>query len=286
MQTYGFLGLGIMGSAMARNLATAGFPVTVWNRNPEQCRELEAMGATVGRSPAAVVSACDITCAMLADPAAARDVCFGAAGVLAGITPGKGYIDFSTVDDDTAQAIAAAVTGQGGRFLEAPVSGSKKPAEDGALIILTAGDRSLYDEALPGMETLGKKILYLGEVGNGARMKIVVNMIMGAMMAAFCEGLALGEKSGLRTEDLLDILDSGAVANPMFRLKGSGIMAGNYAPAFPLKHMQKDLRLAVALGDRQGQPVPVAAAVNEEFKAARKEGLGDEDFSALYKAVR
>jgi 3-hydroxyisobutyrate dehydrogenase-like beta-hydroxyacid dehydrogenase len=286
MKQYGFIGLGIMGTAMSRNLITAGYPVTVWNRNPAKTGELADLGATVAHSPAEVAARCDITFAMLSDPAAARVICFGTDGVLAGITTGKGYVDFSTVDAETSREIAAAITARGGRFLEAPVSGSKKPAEDGTLIILTAGDRSLFDESLPCLEKLGKKLLYLGEVGNGARMKIVVNMIMGGMMAAFCEGLALGEKAELNRADILDILDSGALANPMFRLKGAGILAGNYATAFPLKHMQKDLRLAIDLGDRLNQPLPCAATVNELFKEAGKEGYGDEDFSALYKVVQ
>jgi len=286
MKQFGFLGLGIMGAAMARNLVRAGFPVTVWNRTPDKCRELVEAGAVRGTSPAAVVAASDITFAMLADPAAAREVCFGPEGALAGMAAGRGYVDFSTVDAETSREIEAAITSRGGRFLEAPVSGSRKPAEDGTLIILAAGDRSLYDEALPCLEKLGKKILHLGPVGNGARMKIVVNMIMGGMMAAFCEGLALGAQAELGLAEILDVLDSGALANPMFRLKGAGIAAGNYAPAFPLKHMQKDLRLAIDLGDRLDQPLSCAAAVNERFKEAKQRGLGDEDFSALFKAVR
>ena len=286
MKQFGFIGLGIMGTAMARNLVKAGYPVIVWNRTPDKIRELEEMGACVAHSPAEVVARCDITYAMMADPAAARSVCFGKDSVLAGMSSGKGYVDFSTVDADTSREINAAITAAGGRFLEAPVSGSKKPAEDGTLVILAAGDRTLYDEVLPCLEKLGKKILHLGEVGNGARMKIVVNMIMGGMMAAFCEGLALGEKAELNLADILDVLDSGALANPMFRLKGAGITAGNYATAFPLKHMQKDLRLAIDLGDRLNQPLPCAATVNEQYKEAKKEGYGDEDFSALYKIIR
>lgn len=286
MQTFGFIGLGIMGSAMARNLVAAGFNVVVWNRSTEKCRELETLGATVAATPRQVVEACPVTFAMLADPAAALAVCDGPDGVLAGISTGKGYVDMSTVDSATSGQIAAAVTARGGRFLEAPVSGSRKPAEEGALIILAAGDRSLYDEALPGLERMGKKILHLGEVGNGARMKLVVNMVMGGMMTAFCEGLALGEKAGLHQTDILEVIDAGAMANPMFRLKGGQIGQGNYTAAFPLKHMQKDMRLAVALGDGVGQPLFSAAAANELFKRAREMGFGDEDFAAVFKAIR
>jgi len=286
MQKFGFIGLGIMGSAMAKNLVRAGFDVTVWNRTPEKCAELAELGAKVAMTPREVAQGCPITFAMLADPAAAEAVCFGPDGVLAGIGDGRGYVDMSTVDAGISRRIATAVTGKGGRFLEAPVSGSKKPAEDGTLIILSAGDRSLYEEAMPGFEKMGKKVLYLGEVGNGANMKLVVNMVMGGMMSIFCEGLALGEKAGLDRSDIMEVIDAGAMANPMFRMKGNLIDKGDFTVAFPLKHMQKDLRLAVDLGDRFKQPLYSAAIANEVFKKARELGFGEEDFSALFKAVQ
>lgn len=286
MKKLGFLGLGIMGSPMARNLLKGGFDVTVWNRTPERAAILAAEGASVASMPQEVTARCDLTFAMLADPAAAREVALGASGAAAGIGKGRGYIDMSTVDPETSSAIAAAVTAAGGRFLEAPVSGSKKPAEDATLIIMAAGDRGLHDEALPALERMGKKVLFLGETGSGARMKIVVNMIMGVMMAGLAEGLALAGKSGLSSEDLLEILDSGAMSNPMFRLKGGLMGRGDFTPAFPLKHMQKDLRLAVAQGDEAGQPLQAAAAVNELFKQGKALGFGNEDFSAVLKALK
>lgn len=285
MNHYGFIGLGIMGSAMAKNLLKAGCKVTVWNRSAAKCEDLAALGANVASSPKEVAASCAITFGILADPSAARQVALGENGVVAGIGGNRGYVDLSTVDEGTSRKIAAAVTAAGGRFLEAPVSGSKKPAEDGTLIILAAGERTLYDEALPALEKMGKKILFLGETGNGARMKLVVNMMMGEMMTALCEGLALGQKGGLSAADILEVVDAGAMANPMYRLKGNGITSGNFATAFPLKHMQKDLRLALALGDSLAQPLPAAACVNETFKRAREMGFGDEDFSAVYKAI-
>jgi 3-hydroxyisobutyrate dehydrogenase-like beta-hydroxyacid dehydrogenase len=285
MEKYGFLGLGIMGSAMAKNLLKAGFKVTVWNRSPDKCRELAALGAEVAAKPADVTSSCAITIAMLADPAAAHAVCFGAGGALEGIGEGRGYVDMSTVDAATAQEIGAAISAKRGRFVEAPVSGSKKPAEDGTLIILAAGDRGLFDETVPLFEKMGKKTLYLGEVGRGARMKLIVNMAMGGMMTIFCEALALAGKAGLSSSDLLDVIDAGAMANPMFRMKGAQIGQGAFGAAFPLKHMQKDLRLAVALGDELGQPLFSAAAANESFKKARALGFADEDMAAVFKAI-
>jgi 3-hydroxyisobutyrate dehydrogenase len=285
MTQYGFIGLGIMGSAMAANLLRAGYNVTVWNRNPARCVPLVALGALRGESPRQVAAACDITFAMLADPAAAMEVCFGPAGVAEGIGSNRGYIDMSTVDDTTARTIAQAISGRGGRFLEAPVSGTKKPAEEGTLIILAAGDRSLYDEAAPAFDRLGKKRLHLGDVGQGARMKLAVNAIMGGMLATFCEGMALGRKGGLNGAQILEVLDAGALANPMFKGKGAMLLQGNYTTSFPLKHMQKDLRLAVTLGDELGQPLHCTAAANETFKRARAAGYADEDIAAVYRVI-
>jgi 2-hydroxy-3-oxopropionate reductase len=285
METFGFLGLGIMGSAMAKNLLKAGFKVTVWNRSPQKCAELAALGAGVAATAAEVTSSCAITIAMLADPAAAHAVCFEPGGALEGIGAGRGYVDMSTVDAGTAREIGAAITGKGGRFLEAPVSGSKKPAEDGTLIILAAGDRELFDQTLPLFEKMGKKSLFLGDLGRGAQMKLIVNMTMGGMMTIFCEALALTAKAGLSSADLLDVIDAGALANPMFKMKGAQITQGIFDPAFPLKHMQKDLRLAVALGDALGQPLFSAAAANESFKKAKALGLSDQDFCAVFQAI-
>lgn len=286
MTRIGFLGLGIMGSAMARNLVKAGFEVVVWNRSPERCQPLVATGAKQGRTPREVVQSCPVTFAMVSDPSAAGEVCFGEGGVLEAVGPGKAYVDFSTVDPDTARRIGAAVGARGGRFLEAPVSGSRKPAEEGALVILAAGDRSLYDEVRPALGVLAKQTLYLGEIGKGAAMKLAVNLVMGEMMVALCEGLALAERSGLKPEDLLEVLSAGALANPLFALKGPRVLRGDFETAFPLQHAQKDLRLALGLGDALAQPLHGGAAANECFKAARALGAGEEDFSAVFRAVR
>jgi 3-hydroxyisobutyrate dehydrogenase-like beta-hydroxyacid dehydrogenase len=286
MPKYGFLGLGIMGTGMAANLVRAGFEVTVWNRSAEKTAPLVALGARAAATPKEVVEASEITFAILSDPAAAEAVCFGADGVLEGLRDGRGYVDMSTVDAGTSRRIAAAVAGRGGRFVEAPVSGTKKPAEDGTLVILAAGDQSLFDEALPAFGKMGKKTMYLGETGNGAHMKLIINMIMGGMMTLLCEGIALGEKTGLKPAEILDALDAGALANPMFKGKGGMILAENYATNFPLKHMQKDLRLAVQLGDEAGQPLHGVSAANEVFKRACGQGLGDEDLCAVYKTIK
>ncbi|MDD2581565.1 MAG: NAD(P)-dependent oxidoreductase [Desulfuromonadaceae bacterium] len=283
----GFVGLGIMGSAMAANLVKAGFNVTVWNRSADKCVLLADSGAEVAASPRAVAECSDIVFAMMANPAAVRSVRDGADGIIAGLRRGKGYVDMSTVDVNTSLESARLTHEKGGLFLEAPVAGSRKPAEDATLTIMAAGDRELYELSLPALEKMGKKILYLGDTGKATRMKLANNLVMGGMLAALCEGVALASKSGLDTAQLLEVLDSGAVSNPMFRLKGPQIGANReFPPAFPLKHMQKDLRLALQLAEEVGQPLFVTATVNELYKAALAQGLGDADFAAVNRVVR
>ncbi|MCX7983170.1 MAG: NAD(P)-dependent oxidoreductase [Syntrophales bacterium] len=286
MKKVGFIGAGIMGRPMAANLLKGGLELYVWNRTRDKCNDLIAAGAKWGESPAFLARECDVTFSMLADPAASVDVCFGLDGVVTGIGEGRGYIEMSTIDPGTARRIADAVTKAGGRFLEAPVSGSKKPAEEGTLIIMAAGDRSLYDEVEKAFGMMGKMSLYLGEVGRGAQMKLCVNLVMGGMMAAFCEGLALASRIGLDLRDMLNILDAGAMSNPMFRMKGGLVLSNDFPVAFPLKHMQKDLRLALLLADEAGQSLPATAVVNELFKKARGQNLGDLDFAALWRVTK
>ncbi|KAI5071167.1 hypothetical protein GOP47_0013418 [Adiantum capillus-veneris] len=282
----GFLGLGIMGTAMATNLIKAGYNVSVWNRNASKCEPLINQGARCGSSPADIASQCNITFAMLADPAAALEVASGEHGVIHGLGPGKGYVDISTVDGGTSKTINGLVKATGASFLEAPVSGSKKPAENGTLIFLTAGDEDLYEQAGPLLDVMGKSRFYLGEVGNGAAMKLIVNMVMGSMMASFSEGLVLGDKIGLDPSTIIEVISQGAISSPMFTMKGPSMVKSKFPPAFPLKHQQKDLRLALQLAESVSQPVPVAASANEMYKVAKSKGLGDQDFSAVIEAIK
>ncbi|XP_059624990.1 glyoxylate/succinic semialdehyde reductase 1-like isoform X2 [Cornus florida] len=176
----GLLGLGIMGMAMSRTLLRHGANLTVWNRTPSKCEQLVEYGASVAETAAAVVKKCKYTIAMLSDPSAALSVVFDKDGVLEQICKGKGYIDMSTVDADTSSKISEAITSKGGSFLEAPVSGSRKLAQDGELVILAAGVKALYEEAHCLFDIMGKKTFFLGHVGNGAKMKLLVNMLMGS----------------------------------------------------------------------------------------------------------
>ncbi|MDY0213308.1 MAG: NAD(P)-dependent oxidoreductase [Desulfuromonadaceae bacterium] len=285
MAHYGFIGAGLMGLPMATNLLKAGHQLTVWNRSKEKCAPLLEAGATFVDTPLEVVIAAEVTFSMLADPQAALAVCFSPSGVIQAVAPGKAYVEMSTIDPETSSKIGISIQARGAMFLEAPVSGSVPQAEAGELVIMCAGDHELYVALEAALNVLGKKHLYLGEVGAAASMKLGVNQLMGSMMASFCEALSLIEGSGLDAHDFLDIIGAGALAAPMFAAKGKKILAQDRTPQFPLKHQQKDLRLALQLGDVHHLPMPVAAAANELYKRAYQYGLEDDDMSALFASL-
>ncbi|XP_076467824.1 cytokine-like nuclear factor N-PAC [Babylonia areolata] len=282
----GFLGLGIMGQGMVMNLLRSGHEVTVWNRTASKTREFSKAGAFRGNNPADVVQSCDITFTCVSDSVAVRDVVFGNQGVLQGITKGKCYVEMSTVDEETVQDVADAVMARGGTFLEAPVCGSRVPALEGQLTILTSGDRKLYDDCFSCFEAMGKKSFYLGnEVGTATRMKLIHNMVLGTVVASLAEGMALAEKVGLDQEDLTEVLMLGTLNCPTISHKSQAIMNQRFDPHFPLQHQQKDLRLVLSMGDSVEQPLYLAAAANELYKKARRLGVGEGDISAVYKAT-
>ncbi|XP_011833885.1 PREDICTED: putative oxidoreductase GLYR1 [Mandrillus leucophaeus] len=241
-------------------------------------------GARLGRTPAEVVSTCDITFACVSDPKAAKDLVLGPSGVLQGIRPGKCYVDMSTVDADTVTELAQVIVSRGGRFLEAPVSGNQQLSNDGMLVILAAGDRGLYEDCSSCFQAMGKTSFFLGEVGNAAKMMLIVNMVQGSFMATIAEGLTLAQVTGQSQQTLLDILNQGQLASIFLDQKCQNILQGNFKPDFYLKYIQKDLRLAIALGDAVNHPTPMAAAANEVYKRAKALDQSDNDMSAVYRA--
>lgn len=212
----GFIGLGLMGEGMSRRLVTAGGrSLCVWNRSPAKSEALTAeLGAdkvVVASTPSEVVSSCDIVYCMLSTPSAVKAVYEMEDGVLAGVSASTCIIDCATLCETDMHRLSAQVAERGGRFLEAPVSGSKGPAAAGQLIFLAAGDEALYASVASDLDAMGKAKFFFGEVGKGTRMKLVVNMVMGSMMAAFGEGISLADASGLDPTQLLQVLDLGVM---------------------------------------------------------------------------
>ncbi|KAG9469444.1 hypothetical protein GDO78_020489 [Eleutherodactylus coqui] len=280
----GFLGLGLMGSGIVSNLLKMGHTVTVWNRTAEKCDLFIQEGAHLGRTPAEVVSTCDITFACVADPKAAKDLVLGPSGVLQGIRPGKCYVDMSTVDPETVAELAQVIVSRGGRFLEAPVAGNQQLSNDGMLMILAAGDHGVYEDCSSCFQAMGKTSFFLGEVGNAARMMLIINMVQGSFMATIAEGMTLAQVTGQSQQTLLDILIQSQLSSIFLDQKCQNILQGNFKPDFYLKYIQKDLRLAIALGDSVNHPTPMAAAANEVYKRAKALDQSDNDMSAVYRA--
>ncbi|XP_034045997.1 putative oxidoreductase GLYR1 isoform X2 [Thalassophryne amazonica] len=280
----GFLGLGLMGSGIVSNLLKMGHVVTVWNRTAEKCDLFIQEGARLGRTPAEVASMCDITFSCVSDPKAARDLVLGPSGVLQGIRPGKCYVEMSTVDPETITELSQVITLRGGRFLEAPVAGSQQLSNDGMLVILAAGDRTVYEDCSSCFQAMGKTSFFLGEAGNAARMMLILNMVQGSFMATIAEGLTLAQATGQSQQTFLDILCQGQMASTFVDQKCQNILQGNFKPDYYLKHIQKDLRLAISMGDMANHPTPMAAAANEVYKRAKALDQSDNDISAVYRA--
>ncbi|XP_034448226.1 putative oxidoreductase GLYR1 isoform X4 [Hippoglossus hippoglossus] len=280
----GFLGLGLMGSGIVSNLLKMGHVVTVWNRTAEKCDLFIQEGARLGRTPAEVASTCDITFSCVSDPKAARDLVLGPSGVLQGIRPGKCYVEMSTVDPETITELSQVITLRGGRFLEAPVAGSQQLSNDGMLVIVAAGDRTVYEDCSSCFQAMGKTSFFLGEAGNAARMMLILNMVQGSFMATIAEGLTLAQATGQSQQTFLDILCQGQMASTFVDQKCQNILQGNFKPDYYLKHIQKDLRLAISMGDMANHPTPMAAAANEVYKRAKALDQSDNDISAVYRA--
>jgi 3-hydroxyisobutyrate dehydrogenase-like beta-hydroxyacid dehydrogenase len=286
----GFIGLGIMGKGMMQNLATKlpNSEFVIWNRSTEVCGEFVTKfpgKVVVAESPASVIQQCGVTYSMLSTIEASESV-FDKPddGAIAGVSEGKTIVDCATLSPERMIFISEAVTAKGGRYLEAPVSGSKVPAETGTLIFLCGGDEEVFSDpdVKAGLDACGKASYFLGPIGSGTRMKLVVNSLMGTMLNAFTEGMALCKEAQLPQDILLSILDLGAMANPMFKMKGNNIIANKYDAHFPLKHAQKDINLALNLANNLGVSMPVTEKSNEQYKKVLEQ-YGDEDFSAIMK---
>ncbi|CAG4960563.1 unnamed protein product [Colias eurytheme] len=260
---------------------------TVPHPHRSECKDFEKVGATIAVTPCDVVEEADITFSCVADPQAAKEMVFGNCGVLHCPTlEGKGYVEMTSIDADTSHDIVEAISGKGGRYLEAQIQGSKTQAEEGTLIILAAGDRTLFDDCQSCFKAMSKNSFYLGDIGNASKMNSVLQVVGGVSLAALAEGLALADRAGLSQADLLDVLALTPLASPHLILKGRAMIESSYSTHQPLSHMQKDLKLALGLGDALEQSLPLTATTNEIFKHAKRLGYANHDVAAVYIRAR
>lgn len=286
MAKVGFVGLGIMGEPMCRNLLAKGHDVTVYNRTPAKMGALVAAGANAATSLADLVRRSEITITMVSDPVAVRDVVTAKGGLLSALSPGKTYIDMTTVSPEASREVARMIRDTGADYLEAPVLGSRKPATEGTLMILTGGDAGLSGRMEPLLLSMGSRVIHMGDTGMAAHMKLIFNQIFGTILCVFAEGALTGMEAGLPADKILAVLESSVVACPAIRIKGPDMLGERvFTPNFPLKHAHKDLRLAVETGKAMGIPTPVTKAACDLFGAARDKGFGDRDLSAVVRAL-
>jgi 3-hydroxyisobutyrate dehydrogenase/glyoxylate/succinic semialdehyde reductase len=278
----GFIGMGIMGSRMAMNLLAAGNNLTINNRTREKAQALLDKGAKWADTPAALASSVDVLFTMLSTPEAVKAVATGQNGFLQAMPKDTLWVNCSTVDPDFARQMAGLAEAQNIGYLDAPVAGTKGPAESGDLVFLVGGDSGNVDRCQPFFDCMGKKTVYLGDAGMGSSMKMLFNLMLGFTMEAYSETLVLGEALGFSKEDIGKVLLDAPVTAPFVKLKHPLIAENNFEEHFPLCWMRKDLHLAADAAYSSGVALPALNLIKEIYGLAEKQGLGRKDFAAVY----
>jgi 3-hydroxyisobutyrate dehydrogenase/glyoxylate/succinic semialdehyde reductase len=278
----GFIGLGAMGSRMAARLQKTGSRLAVFNRTRDKAEPLIREGATWADTPAVVAGQAEIVFTMLAHPAAVKEAALGQDGFLSRLPPRALWVDCSTVNPSFSREMAAEARARKLRFLDAPVAGSREPAARGELTIFVGGDAADLEACRPLLQAMGSKIVHVGGHGMGSALKMVNNLLLASSMAAFAEGLVLGEALGIQPERLLDVLLGSPLVAPYMAGKRNKMARGDYAPEFPMEWMQKDLHLAGVSAQETAVALPLAGAAKELYELAARQGHAKEDFSAIY----
>ena len=285
MANLGFVGLGVMGSRMVKRLLDAGHNVTGYNRTQSKAQWLLDAGMKWAETPAAVSRAADLIFTMVTNTEALKAVTSGPDGILAGVGPGKIYIDMSTVSPAASREIAAQVAPKGAQMLDAPVSGSVSTLEEGKLSIMVGGDRAVCERARPVLEAIGPKVTYVGGNGLAVSMKIATNLSLAVQMLAFSEGVLLAEKSGIARATAVEVLLNSVIASPMVKYRGPFVLKMPDEAWFDVNMMQKDLLLALEMGRGLDVPLPTTAVTNEMLTTARAMGFADKDFAVLFETL-
>ncbi len=285
MMELGFVGLGTMGGRMVKRLMQAGHHVVGYNRTRSKARWLEDAGMEWCETPRAVAERADICFSMVTNTDALRNIAEGDDGLLAGLGPGKVYVDMSTVSPAVSRELAQRVAAQGAAMLDAPVSGSVITLEAGNLSIMVGGDPSVFEKVKPVLLDIGPKVNYVGQNGLAVTTKIATNLSLTVQMLAFSEGVLIAEKSGIRRETAVEVLLNSVIASPMVKYRGPFVLEMPEEAWFSVNMMQKDMNLALELGQQLDIPLPTTAVTNEFLTAARGMGLDKEDFAILFRVL-
>ena len=280
------IGLGLMGSGMARRLLGAGFPLSVYNRNPERAAPLAAEGAHTAASPREAAARADVIFAMVADDAASRSVWLGKDGALAGAGRGAVLVECSTLTVSWIEELSREAAAAGCQLLDAPVTGSKPHAASGELLFLVGGSVEALEIARPALAVMSRAIVHVGPTGSGALLKLVNNFLCGVQAASLAEAIALIERSGLDRTKALEVLTTGAPGSPLLKTLAARMTARDYTPNFTLKLAAKDMNYAVGEGRRHGVPLSTVVPVLDLYGRAIARGRGEEDFSVVVEPLR
>jgi 3-hydroxyisobutyrate dehydrogenase len=276
----GWIGLGKMGIPMSQQLIKAGYPLSVYNRSKDKEEAFKAQGIGIAASPALLLNAANVLFIMVSDDKAINDIFHGDEGLLAAKVSGKIIINMSTVSPAISKEMAAACKAQGNYYLDAPVSGSVKQAEDAMLVIMAGGEAGAFEQAKPILEKMGKLVMLVGGTGAGNAAKLAINTLLGIVAQGLAETITLAQQNGIEAEALTTLIGNSALGSPFIKIKGDAIVNNNYSAAFALKHIAKDLRLAKDLG----LATPLGETAYQTYQAAEA-AFGEEDIIAVIKQV-
>jgi len=293
MANLGFIGLGVMGSLFAGRLLDKGHTVTGYNRTRAKAQPLLDRGMKWADSPRAVCQTADVTFAMVTNSAALEAIVNGPHGLLAGLSPGKIFVDMSTVSSATSRAVAAKVRETGADMVDAPVSATVSTLLDGRCSVMVGGRRETFERVQPILEDLsdapvsgkGPRVTYVGGNGLALAMKVATNLQLAVQMLALSEGVLLAEKSGIDRATAVQVLTHSAIASPMVQYRGEMILQMPEEAWFNVNMMQKDMLLALEQGRRVDVPLPMTAAANEFLTAARGMGMAEQDFAIVFQVL-
>jgi 3-hydroxyisobutyrate dehydrogenase-like beta-hydroxyacid dehydrogenase len=279
----GFIGLGIMGSLQAANLAKAGYELTVYNRTREKADAWAAEhGGTVVGSPREVAERSDIVITMVVDGPQVEDMVGQA---LEGARDNTLFVDMSTIAPGTARALNERLSEAGHRFLDAPVTGSSPKARAGTLVIMVGGDAADLERAMPLLEVMGEKIVHCGPAGQGQAVKVIANTITAINAATLAQGITVARQAGVDLDALLESMEGGSADSTMRSLKGRPMIEHDFTPLFKLAHMLKDVQLCLNETRTAGSSFPFAGLAQELYGAGVGRGFGDDDFSAVIRVI-
>ena len=281
----GFVGLGIMGEPMARNLLKAGFSLTVWNRTPSKADALVAEGAALASNPATVAAASDIVISCVSDSPDVEAVALGTDGILEGARAGTIYIDCSTISPAVARTIAERFRAKGVGMLDAPISGGDIGAKAGTLAIMVGGDVADFERCTPVLEAMGKTIVHVGPSGSGQVVKLCNQIAGGLNLMAMAEAITLCRSAGVDAARMLEVVSSGAAGSWMLTNLGPRAVNRDYAPGFMVDLMQKDLRLVLEAAEELQTPLPGSALVQQVFRVLQARGRGGDGTQAIVDAL-